>query len=63
MNGAGKPWVGDLVHDAGADRVGIVSDVQNGVYVLRPENGPGAWRCDNPGGLTVVVPREERCDS
>ncbi len=62
MNGAGKPWVGDLVHDEGADRTGVVSDVRDGVYVLRPDNGPGHWLCDAPGRLTVVVPREERRD-
>ncbi|MFE6737859.1 hypothetical protein [Streptomyces tubercidicus] len=62
MNGAGKPWVGDLVHDEGVARTGIVSDVRKGVYVLRPENGPGQWLCDIPGQLRVVVPREERRD-
>ncbi|MER0478763.1 hypothetical protein ABR737_10535 [Streptomyces sp. Edi2] len=60
MSGAGKPWVGDLVHDESAGRTGIVSDVRNGVYVLRPENGPGHWLCEVPGRLTVVVRREER---
>ncbi|WP_414504684.1 hypothetical protein [Streptomyces sp. NEAU-L66] len=54
--------MGDLVHDEGADRTGVVSDVRDGVYVLRPDNGPGHWLCDAPGRLTVVVPREERRD-
>ncbi|WP_260637918.1 hypothetical protein [Streptomyces angustmyceticus] len=62
MNGAGKPWVGDLVHDEDAGRTGVVSDVRGGVYVLRPENGPGQWLCDDPGRLMVVVPREQRRD-
>ncbi|MCF3143302.1 hypothetical protein [Streptomyces platensis] len=62
MNEAGKPWVGDLVRDEVAGRTGVVSDVRKGVYVLRPENGPGQWLCDVPGRLTVVVPREERPD-
>ncbi|MYX10088.1 hypothetical protein GTW98_25365 [Streptomyces sp. SID8375] len=62
MNEAGKPWVGDLVRDEGVERTGIVSDVRKGVYVLRPDNGPGHWLCDVPGRLTVVVSREERRD-
>ncbi|MCZ1010868.1 hypothetical protein [Streptomyces lydicus] len=62
MNGADKPWVGDLVRDEGTGRAGVVSDVRDGVYVLRPENGPGHWLCDVPGRLTVIVPREERRD-
>ncbi|AZS70854.1 hypothetical protein DDE74_07780 [Streptomyces lydicus] len=63
MNGAGNPWVGDLVHDEDADRTGIISDVRKGVYVLRPDTGPGEWFCSAPDRLTLIVPREERRDS
>ncbi|MFI2188279.1 hypothetical protein [Streptomyces sioyaensis] len=54
--------MGDLVHDEDADRTGILSDVRKGVYVLRPDIGPGEWFCDAPDRLTLVVPREERRD-
>ncbi|MCK8681297.1 hypothetical protein [Streptomyces lichenis] len=56
-----RPWVGDLVHDADTGRQGIVTDVRRGVYVLRPERGPGAWAwtSERPERLGVVVAREE----
>ncbi|MEU8624077.1 hypothetical protein [Streptomyces sp. NPDC048669] len=55
-----KPWVGDLIHDGDADRLGIVTDVQGGaVWLLRPECGYGRWTSGRPDRLTVVTPREE----
>lgn len=62
MNGTAQPWVGDLVHDEATNRTGILSDVRKGVYVLRPEYGPGEWFCEAPDRLRLVVPREERHD-
>lgn len=55
-----RPWVGDLVRDRDADRLGIVTDVRGGaLWVLRPERGGGRWTSDRPDRLAVVTPREE----
>lgn len=59
MRQSGKPWVGDVVRDEVADRQGVVSDVQRGVYVLRPMWGTGEWTAESVDDLTLVVPREE----
>jgi hypothetical protein len=57
----GVPWVGDRIHDAGTGRAAIVTDVQNGTYVLRPVHGGGAhWAVADPARLTITVTREQR---
>lgn len=33
-----SPWVGDQVYDANADKEGVITDVKNGTYILRPIN-------------------------
>lgn len=55
-----QPWVGDHVRDQDADRTGIVTDVREGTYVLRPLTGPGEWTAEDSERLTVIVPREDR---
>ncbi|MFB7111714.1 hypothetical protein [Streptomyces sp. NPDC056291] len=56
----GKAWVGDQVFDEDAQREGIVTDVKNGVYLLRPLAGGGAgWLSSTPDQLRVTVPRGE----
>ncbi|WP_049570403.1 hypothetical protein [Streptomyces sp. SBT349] len=54
------PWIGDEVHDEDAGRDGIVTDVRDGIYVLRPPLGTTEWTSAHPHRLTVVVPREQR---
>ncbi|MFG2599601.1 hypothetical protein [Streptomyces sp. NPDC048462] len=57
---ARSPWVGDLIRDEDARRLGIVTDVRGGtVWVLRPEHEGGRWTSDRPDRLRVVTPREE----
>ncbi|MER6112448.1 hypothetical protein [Streptomyces hirsutus] len=55
-------WVGDQVYDANADKEGVVTDVKNGTYVLRPLHGYWGhnWTAPNAEELTVTVPRQER---
>ena len=60
MTQSGKPWVGDVVRDKVADKVCVISDVQSGVYVLRPVWGTGEWITESVDDLTLVVPREDR---
>jgi hypothetical protein len=58
----GKAWVGDVVFDEDAERTGLVHDVRQGVFVLRPLTG-GAyerWQCHDVDRLTIVTSREER---
>ncbi|MCT9077890.1 hypothetical protein [Streptomyces fulvoviolaceus] len=56
-----RVWVGDQVHDANADREGIVTDVKGGTYVLRPVYmWSGTWTAPSDKGLEVTVSREER---
>ncbi|WP_199821138.1 hypothetical protein [Streptomyces fulvoviolaceus] len=44
-----RVWVGDQVHDANADREGIVTDVKGGTYVLRPVYmWSGTWTAPSP---------------
>lgn len=53
----GKAWVGDQVFDEDTQRPGIVTDIRQGVYVLRPASGPGPeWTNDNRDRLTVTNP-------
>jgi len=37
MSREGRPWIGDQVRDTRTNRVGVVTDVQDGTYVLRPQ--------------------------
>ena len=56
--------MGDLVKDALARREGIITDVENGEYVLRPLRGPVVlWRAPSDEHLTIVVPRGTGVDS
>ncbi|GGV85689.1 hypothetical protein [Streptomyces griseoloalbus] len=62
MTGEKSPWVGDQVYDANADREGVISDVRNGTYILRPVHSywGQTWTAPDPEKLTVTVPRKER---
>ncbi|KAA0927013.1 hypothetical protein FGF04_31750 [Streptomyces apricus] len=55
-------WVGDQVWDEAAEKEGVVTDVKNGVYELRPLNRTWGetWTVRDGTKLTVTVPREER---
>ncbi|MET8114051.1 hypothetical protein [Streptomyces prasinus] len=57
-----SPWVGDQVHDAHTGREGVVTDVKNGTYILRPVHSywGQTWTASGPEGLTVTVSRLER---
>jgi hypothetical protein len=56
-----RVWVGDTVYDPNADRHGIVTDVKNGLYVLRPvDMWWGTWTARDPDKLEVTLTREER---
>ncbi|MGW5198658.1 hypothetical protein [Streptomyces spiralis] len=56
------PWVGDQVHDAHADREGVITDVKSGTYILRPVHRywGETWTASDPEKLTVTMSREER---
>ncbi|MBA5222207.1 hypothetical protein [Streptomyces griseoaurantiacus] len=57
----GKAWIGDEVFDEDAQETGIVTDVRDGLYLLRPLGGGGPeWQAPRPDRLKVTVPREER---
>lgn len=61
MTRDGRAWVGDQVRDETAERDGIVTDLRQGLYVLRPLHGSrGEWIADSDEQLTVTVPRENR---
>ncbi|WP_405936239.1 hypothetical protein OG338_05530 [Streptomyces sp. NBC_00726] len=51
-----RPWVGDKVRDAENDRVGVITDVRSGVYVLRAVCGPSQWTKPDDKLLTVITP-------
>jgi hypothetical protein len=55
-----KPWVGDIVRDEITQKQGVVSDVQGGVYLLRPERGTGKWTTESADDLTILVACEDR---
>lgn len=56
----GRAWIGDWVRDDSTGREGIVTDVRQGTYVLRPLHGSASeWTTDSDGQLTVTVPRED----
>jgi hypothetical protein len=56
--------VGDHVKDTLARRKGIITDVENGEYVLRPLRGPVVvWRAPSDEHLTIMVPREKGAGS
>lgn len=56
-------WVGDLVHDSRTHRDGVVTDVRDDIFVLRPPwSTRGEWECETPERLTMLVPRETRMD-
>ncbi|MFD0210794.1 hypothetical protein ACFVH9_17075 [Streptomyces hirsutus] len=56
------PWVGDQVHDANADKEGVVTDVKNGTYILRPVHSywGQTWTASDAEVLTITVSRLER---
>jgi hypothetical protein len=61
MTQDGRAWVGDQVRDEVAGRKGIVTDVRQGRYVLRPVHGTEPeWTAESDRQLTVTVPRENR---
>ncbi|WP_031521287.1 hypothetical protein [Streptomyces sp. NRRL F-5123] len=61
MTRNGKPWVGDQVIDNATGREAVVTDVRQGVYVLRPLRGPvTTWSADSDERLTLTAPREQR---
>jgi hypothetical protein len=61
MTRDGRAWVGDQVTDGAAGRAAIVTDVRQGLYVLRPLHGTATeWTADSDEQLTVTVPREDR---
>ncbi|MEU3520626.1 hypothetical protein ABZ770_36135 [Streptomyces sp. NPDC006654] len=54
-------WVGDQVWDPAVDREAVVTDVQGGVYYLRPVlMWAVRWTVD-PDKLEITVTREELC--
>ncbi|KAA0941826.1 hypothetical protein [Streptomyces apricus] len=57
-----KPWVGDQVWDEVAEKEGVVTDVKNGVYELRPPNRTWGetWTVLDGTKLRVTVSRQER---
>jgi len=55
----GKVWVGDQVYDRDTGRNAIVTDVQGGIYLLRPLHGGGQqWTVPGDDCLEVNVPPE-----
>ncbi|AJE83851.1 regulatory protein [Streptomyces albus] len=53
--------VGDQIRDVNADRSGIVTDMSDGTYVLRPVHGGGTWwTVSDPTHLEVTMTREQR---
>jgi hypothetical protein len=57
----GRPWVGDQVTDKATGREAVVTDVREGVYVLRPLRGPVVpWTAESDEQLTITAPREQR---
>ncbi|WP_159027836.1 hypothetical protein [Streptomyces pactum] len=56
------PWVGDQVHDAGAGKEGVITDVKrDGTYILREVcSWALTWTVPNAEKLSVTVSREER---
>ncbi|WTB90845.1 hypothetical protein OIE99_22700 [Streptomyces cellulosae] len=57
-----SPWVGDQVYDANADKEGVITDVKNGTYILRPINHHWGetWTALNAEHLTITLSRKER---
>ncbi|MGW2926436.1 hypothetical protein ACWC8S_16130 [Streptomyces fungicidicus] len=55
------PWVGDQVYDSHTDREGVITDVRNGTYILRPLHGfwSPTWTAHSADGLEITVPRQE----
>lgn len=61
MTRNGKPWVGDQVTDTTTGRKAVITDVRQGVYVLRPVRGPVlTWTATSDAHLTLAAPREQR---
>ncbi|MFG1806202.1 hypothetical protein [Streptomyces sp. NPDC049040] len=61
MTRDGKAWLGDQVRDEVAERDGIVTDIRQGLFVLRPlYRSTEEWTADSDEQLTVTVPREDR---
>ena len=56
-----RVWVGDQVYDADAGKEGIVTDVQDGTYVMGPVYmWTATWTAASDEKLEVVLSREER---
>ncbi|MFJ4467169.1 hypothetical protein ACIP2X_06540 [Streptomyces sp. NPDC089424] len=56
-----SPWVGDQVYDSSADQEGIITDVKNGTYILRPvHTWARTWTAPSADTLEITVPRQER---
>ncbi|WP_430376675.1 hypothetical protein [Streptomyces sp. B1-3] len=54
-------WVGDTVYDPNAEREGVITDVKDGVYVLRPvHTWAGTWTAPVNAELEITLSREER---
>lgn len=54
-----RPWVGDKVHDIHQGRTGIITDVRQGKYILRPVFGIGQWESEQDTNLSLVTARGE----
>ncbi|WP_274029434.1 hypothetical protein [Streptomyces sp. MMBL 11-1] len=54
-----RPWVGDKVHDISQGRTGIITDVRQGKYILRPVFGMGQWESERDTNLNLITPRGE----
>ncbi|MFD4261790.1 hypothetical protein ACFWR9_30265 [Streptomyces sp. NPDC058534] len=55
------PWVGDQVYDAKAGKEGVVTDVKNGMYILREMYSWAlTWTASDAELLSVTVSRKER---
>ncbi|MFI0943607.1 hypothetical protein [Streptomyces sp. NPDC021020] len=60
MTRNGKPWVGDHVTDTTTGRQAVITDVRQGVYVLRPLRGPVlTWTAASAEHLALTAPREQ----
>ncbi|MGW1540414.1 hypothetical protein ACWCPM_09235 [Streptomyces sp. NPDC002309] len=56
-----SPWVGDQVYDSNADKEGVITDVRNGTYILRPvHTWARQWTAPSADVLVITVPREDR---
>lgn len=54
-----RPWVGDKVRDTDRERTGIITDVRQGKYILRPVFGIGQWESERDTNLSLILARGE----